>query len=638
MIALFRFHLWRLLLAGALTLGLLAPAVAQNLVNNPYFTNAASGWTVFTTTYTTPSRTLLGVPPAALSAGGSTAFYSGCIGAACLTFPATAGPSSGVRQSITTTPGTGYVLSFWVYFGSRTTTNQIDVYWGNTRVFSANNQAVGWSQQIINLGAATGASTTLTALIRDDPAFSEITGITVTAVPNLSLSIGNPPGLVATLPANYSLSVSNSSTVTSPASITVLNQLPPNYQYNSAAPGAGASAAACTASGTLAAGQLLTCTLSTPSGLAAGASARFSINVTPLAGTNGIASTNKASVPITGSGTAAAPSSCTATGTPAGCAVAPTLTPDAVLLRLGKLNPAQMAVGGLYNYTLTLSNEGTAATAASFVLQDQLPANISFVSAAVVSNLGSLSCSAAGQLVTCTVGRAGGIPAGTTASLTLTVTPQAAAAGQSIINKASVPANGVGSGVTPGSCVADDLPQGCAVTPSIMPLAALLSVAKTMTVLCDPVNGSVNPKNIPGAVVRWTITVSNAGSTAVDLNSVSNPIGSGLSHDPHLITGTGGAAACSSASGTPESGSGKGFKLSIGGTPVLPATGLRPAASYPRYFTSAADGDAASLAAGSVTIDYSLALPAEGTAPNNYSAGQLKPGEQVSFSFNTVVN
>ncbi len=40
-------------------------------------------------------------------------------------------------------------------------------------------------------------------------------------------------------------------------------------------------------------------------------------------------------------------------------------------------------------------------------------------------------------------------------------------------------------------------------------LRAALSVAKISTLICDPFNGTTNPKNIPGAIVRWTITITN---------------------------------------------------------------------------------------------------------------------------------
>jgi len=49
---------------------------------------------------------------------------------------------------------------------------------------------------------------------------------------------------------------------------------------------------------------------------------------------------------------------------------------------------------------------------------------------------------------------------------------------------------------------------------------ALLEIEKTSAVISDPVNGTVNPKLIPGAVVEYAITVRNVGAGAVDASSV----------------------------------------------------------------------------------------------------------------------
>ncbi len=43
-------------------------------------------------------------------------------------------------------------------------------------------------------------------------------------------------------------------------------------------------------------------------------------------------------------------------------------------------------------------------------------------------------------------------------------------------------------------------------------VSADLTVTKTSVVVSDPINGVVNPKAIPGAVIRYTITVANAGT------------------------------------------------------------------------------------------------------------------------------
>ena len=52
------------------------------------------------------------------------------------------------------------------------------------------------------------------------------------------------------------------------------------------------------------------------------------------------------------------------------------------------------------------------------------------------------------------------------------------------------------------------------------PDLADLNVTKISSVLSDPVNGSTNPKAIPGALVEYLITVSNTGGGATDADSV----------------------------------------------------------------------------------------------------------------------
>ena len=49
---------------------------------------------------------------------------------------------------------------------------------------------------------------------------------------------------------------------------------------------------------------------------------------------------------------------------------------------------------------------------------------------------------------------------------------------------------------------------------------ATLTVVKTSTVVSDPVNNTVNPMNIPGAIVRYSINVSNSGTLTVGSNSI----------------------------------------------------------------------------------------------------------------------
>jgi uncharacterized repeat protein (TIGR01451 family) len=53
---------------------------------------------------------------------------------------------------------------------------------------------------------------------------------------------------------------------------------------------------------------------------------------------------------------------------------------------------------------------------------------------------------------------------------------------------------------------------------------ATLGVTKSSTVVSDPVNGTTNPKAIPGAVMQYAIAISNTGSQSATLQSISDPI------------------------------------------------------------------------------------------------------------------
>jgi uncharacterized repeat protein (TIGR01451 family) len=60
----------------------------------------------------------------------------------------------------------------------------------------------------------------------------------------------------------------------------------------------------------------------------------------------------------------------------------------------------------------------------------------------------------------------------------------------------------------------------CVITNAKRGSNATLAIAKSSTLVSDPVNGTTNPKAIPGAVVRYSFTVQNSGPTATDSNSV----------------------------------------------------------------------------------------------------------------------
>jgi uncharacterized repeat protein (TIGR01451 family) len=51
-----------------------------------------------------------------------------------------------------------------------------------------------------------------------------------------------------------------------------------------------------------------------------------------------------------------------------------------------------------------------------------------------------------------------------------------------------------------------------------------LSLAKISSVISDPFNNTTNPKAIPGAVVQYSVTVTNAGASAATGVAISDPL------------------------------------------------------------------------------------------------------------------
>jgi Concanavalin A-like lectin/glucanases superfamily len=159
------------------------------------------------------------------------------------------------------------------------------------------------------------------------------------------------------------------------------------------------------------------------------------------------------------------------------------------------------------------------------------------------------------------------------------------------------------------------------------PCGALLSVQKSAILLCDPVNGTIAPKNIPGAIVQYVLTTTNTGVASASLTQIADTVVATTLFDANFITGAGTpAVGCNSATGTPASATGRGFSIDV--------TGDTRGATYPKFLTTTnADADGASHSAGSVVVNYAIALPAEA----GYTAGEIKPNESVIVKFNVVV-
>jgi uncharacterized repeat protein (TIGR01451 family) len=142
---------------------------------------------------------------------------------------------------------------------------------------------------------------------------------------------------------------------------------------------------------------------------------------------------------------------------PGGMAWSITLNPTSVVLSVGGPPQADLGVtkadapdpalvGQPLVYTLTVSNSGPN-TATGATLTDTLPANVVFNSATATQG----SCTETGGVVTCSLGA---INSGSNATVTINVTPQAAAAGTTLTNNASVTATEIDPNAANDSAVA----------------------------------------------------------------------------------------------------------------------------------------------------------------------------------------
>ena len=350
----------------------LAPAWgwAQNLVVDPFFSNPSASWIYSAPNFTTPGAAIRGTTPTAVTtAGGTKAFESGCVGAACLTFPVVPGTSSSASQAVPTTIGEGYVLIFWM-FGTGQALTETDAYWGNTRVSAAAPTVAGWTQVSVNLGAATSSSTTLTFLIRNDPSYSQVTFAQVYAYPKLTVTKTAPAIATAAQTITYSVQVANSSASVTATSVTLSDLI---------SSGATLGSITCIASGTAVCPSPLT--LPTTSAVNLPSASTLSFSITALVSAPaGSSVTNTASV------------SSTRVSTLTSVLSATVVTPVKALanLSISKTNGvSSVTAGRTTTYTISAVNSGPAAAAGAVVL-DRPSAGMSCTTLVCAASVGAL--------------------------------------------------------------------------------------------------------------------------------------------------------------------------------------------------------------------------------------------------------
>ena len=179
-------------------------------------------------------------------------------------------------------------------------------------------------------------------------------------------------------------------------------------------------------------------------------------------------------------------------------ALLPALQPPTVAK---SFSPATIGTGGTSTLTVTLTNPNTTAiTGAAFT--DTYPANVSSTGTPGLTNTcgGTATAAANGTSLALSGGT---VPA--SGSCTVTVSVTANVAGSYLNSTGTVTTTNAGTGTAATATLTVDPPS--------------LVFMKTVSVTSDPMNGTTNPKNIPGAEVLYNLRVTNTGLGKVDNNT-----------------------------------------------------------------------------------------------------------------------
>lgn len=155
---------------------------------------------------------------------------------------------------------------------------------------------------------------------------------------------------------------------------------------------------------------------------------------------------------------------------------------------------------------------------------------------------------------------------------------------------------------------------------------AALLVTKVVAVRCDPLNGAVSPKSIPGAYMRYTVTIANGGTAGASalLTTMADTLNANVDFDPNLIQGTGAASTCDATAGVPSGAANSGVQViqtNRGVNAFLTNTG------------GDADGLAVAGSPATLSFNFAQALPAGGA----YQAGELKAGETLTLVYQVKI-
>lgn len=182
-----------------------------------------------------------------------------------------------------------------------------------------------------------------------------------------------------------------------------------------------------------------------------------------------------------------------------------------------------------------------------------------------------------------------------------------------------------GTGPDDGNLDGDDSARG-----AFKVTSAMISINKVATTIWDPINYNDVPKSIPGAIVRYVVTIANDGAATspATLTSIGDTLVGSLAFDPDLKTGN-----LNTATPTAESGSNWGFKALVTGTTRAVGAGSGLVENVAEYYTTDTS-DGVDISGQAITATLADLLPAEG---DYATAGLLKPGETFTLTFNVII-
>lgn len=342
---------------------------------------------------------------------------------------------------------------------------------------------------------------------------------TVTTSADLAVSKSHAGPGVAGGDTVWAVGVTNNGPSDSQPTITVIDTLPAGTTFVSAV-GVGWTCGAT--------GQTITCTRATV--LAAGAVAPQIVVVAHIAPTVTGSITNTATV----SGTTPDPNTANNTAT----STFPVTT--SADLALAKSHTGTFVAGSTGVYRFDVVNNGPSDAAANLTITDTLPTGLRFSS--TVTPSGTWSCTAAGQVVTCT--STAGLALGATTQVSIVVDVDSGAGTGAFLNTATV------ASPTPDPNLANNTDTDNTAFTSVSDLA----LAKTHT---GPATA--------GDLFEWTLQASNLGPSATVGPIV---VTDALPADVTYVSATGTGWVCTQAAGVVTCTSATGI---AGGSPTTPA-------------------------------------------------------------------